>query len=175
MGVKPLRSRGQPLTLEELETVYRRDGAAFERVAIAIVRDEQLGCDAVHDAFVLAVGSRERFRRHAPVEAWLWRIVINEARKRRAHEARLLVIDPGELDGGGVSLNGVGHNTEVRALIAALPDRQRLTLFLRYYADLDYTTIAQALDVKPGTVAATLNAARERLAAQLQEVPECEL
>jgi hypothetical protein len=50
MGVKPLRSRGQPLTLEELETVYRRDGAAFERVAIAIVGDEQLGCDAVHDA-----------------------------------------------------------------------------------------------------------------------------
>jgi DNA-directed RNA polymerase specialized sigma24 family protein len=105
MGVKPLRSRGQPLTLEELETVYRRDGAAFERVAIAIVRDEQLGCDAVHDAFVLAVGSRERFRRHAPVEAWLWRIVINEARKRRAHEARLLAIDPGELD-GSAALNG---------------------------------------------------------------------
>jgi RNA polymerase sigma-70 factor, ECF subfamily len=174
MGVKPLRSRGQPLTLEEFETVYRRDGAAFERVAIAIVRDEQLGCDAVHDAFVLAVRSRERFRRHAPVEAWLWRIVINEARKHRAHEARTLATDPSELD-GSAALNGAGGNTRVRALIAALPERQRLTLFLRYYADLDYAAIAQALDVKPGTVAATLSAARERLAAQLQEVPECEL
>jgi RNA polymerase sigma factor (sigma-70 family) len=175
MGVKPLRSRAQPLTLAELEAVYRRDGAAFERVAIAIVGDEQLGCDAVHDAFVLAVRSRESFRRQAPLKAWLWRIVINEARKHRAAEARLLATDPNELDGAVVALNGAEDGTRVRALIALLPDRQRVTLFLRYYADLDYATIAQALDVKPGTVAATLNAAREQLAAQLQEVPEWEL
>jgi len=174
MGVTPLRSRGQSLTLGELETVYRRDGAAFERVAIAIVRDEQLGCDAVHDAFVLAVRSRESFRRQGSLEAWLWRIVINEARKHRAHEARLLATDPNELD-GGVTVNGTDDGTRVRTLVASLPERQRLTLFLRYYADLDYATIAQAIDVKPGTVAATLSAARERLAAQLQEVPEWEL
>jgi RNA polymerase sigma factor (sigma-70 family) len=101
--------------------------------------------------------------------------VINEARKHRAQEARTLATDPNELGGGVVALNGAGDSTRVRALIAALPERQRLTLFLRYYADLDYATIAQALDVKPGTVAATLNAARERLAAQLQEVPGWEL
>jgi RNA polymerase sigma factor (sigma-70 family) len=174
IGVTSLRSRDQPLTLRELETVYRRDGAAFERVAIAIVGDEQLGCDAVHDAFVRAVRSRERFRRNAPVEAWLWRIVINEARKHRANEARMLAADPNELD-HRVALNGAGDLRSVRALVAALPDRQRLTLFLRYYADLDYATIAEALGVKPGTVAATLHAARERLAVQLKEVPEWEL
>jgi RNA polymerase sigma factor (sigma-70 family) len=175
MNVKALRSRGRPATLGELEAVYRRGGAAFERVAIAIVGDEQLGCDAVHDAFVLALRTRGSFRREAPVEAWLWRIVINEASKRRAREARMLGTDPAALDTAAVNLNGGGDRAHIRALIATLPERQRLVLFLRHYADLDYATIARALDIAPGTVAATLSAARERMHAQLEEVHEWEV
>lgn len=77
-----------PVTLEELESVYRRDRASFEQIASAIVGDEQLGCDAVHDAFVQALRHRDRFRQKAPVEASVWRFVIGEARKRRAHIER---------------------------------------------------------------------------------------
>jgi RNA polymerase sigma factor (sigma-70 family) len=175
MNVRALRSRGGPATLGELEAIYRRDGAAFERVAIAIVGDEQLGCDAVHDAFVLALGSRDGFRREAPIEAWLWRIVINEAQKRRAREARMRVSAPAVLDPEAINLNGAGDRARIRALIAALPERQRLVLFLRHYADLDYATIARALEIAPGTVAATLSAARERLHAHLEEVQEWEV
>lgn len=175
MHMKALGSRSEPATLGELEAVYRRDGAAFERVAIAIVGDEQLGCDAVHDAFVLALRSRDGFRREGSIEAWLWRIVINEACKRRARETRMLVSDPATLDAGTVNLNGGGDRAHIRALIATLPERQRLVLFLRHYADLDYSTIARALDIAPGTVAATLSAARARLHAQLEEVHEWEV
>jgi RNA polymerase sigma-70 factor, ECF subfamily len=174
MDVKGIPSR-QHVTLGELEAVYRHDGAAFERVAIAIVGDEQLGCDAVQDAFVLALRKRGDFRGDAPVEAWLWRIVINEALKRRARESATLATDPSMLDVEAVMSNGSGDRARVRAAIAELPDRQRLMLFLRHYADLDYATIAQALDVAPGTVAATLNKARERLREQLEEVREWEL
>jgi len=35
------------VTLEELEGAYRRDRAAFERIAVAIVGDKQFGYDAV--------------------------------------------------------------------------------------------------------------------------------
>jgi RNA polymerase sigma factor (sigma-70 family) len=52
-----------------------------------------------------------------------------------------------------------------------LPERQRLALFLRYYADLDYRTIADTLGIRPGTVAATLNAAHATLRSTLSEVP----
>jgi RNA polymerase sigma-70 factor, ECF subfamily len=169
--VKRPKSRGKPLTPSDLERVYRRDGARFERVAIAIVGDEELGCDAVHDAFVLALTHRDRFRRDAPPEAWVWRIVINEARKRRARGAKELLTDPSELDlAATTTANGARDDARVRAIIARLPDRQRIILFLHYYADLDYASIAEALDIRPGTVAATLNAARERLREQLEEV-----
>ena len=46
-------------------------------------------------------------------------------------------------------------------LIATLPERQRLVVFLRYYADLDYRTIADALEIEVGSVSATL-VARKR-------------
>ena len=57
-----------------------------------------------------------------------------------------------------------------RALIAGLPERQRLVLFLRYYADLDYRAIANVLDIEIGTVGASLSAARATLRNRIEEV-----
>jgi RNA polymerase sigma factor (sigma-70 family) len=90
--------------------------------------------------------------------------VVNEARKqrRRSHEP------PVEESGRSTAENGTGDS--VRALLAALPERQRLVLFLRYYADLDYHSIADALGIAVGTVGAALNAAHAALRRQLQEV-----
>jgi RNA polymerase sigma factor (sigma-70 family) len=59
---------------------------------------------------------------------------------------------------------------EVTAALALLPERQRVVLFLRYYADLDYRTIGDTLGIATGTVAATLNAARTALRRRLEEV-----
>jgi RNA polymerase sigma factor (sigma-70 family) len=58
----------------------------------------------------------------------------------------------------------------VRAAVSALPPRQREALFLRFYLDLDYASIADVLDIEVGTVSATLHAARAALAQALKEV-----
>ena len=58
----------------------------------------------------------------------------------------------------------------MREAVGRLPQRQRDVLFLRHYLDFDYATIALALDVEVGTVAATLHAARAALAKDLKEV-----
>jgi DNA-directed RNA polymerase specialized sigma24 family protein len=47
---------------------------------------------------------------------------------------------------------------------------QREALFLRFYLDLDYASIADVLDIEVGTVSATLHAARAALAQALKEV-----
>ncbi len=51
--------------------------------------------------------------------------------------------------------------------VATLPERQRLALFLRYYADFDYRQIAAILEVEIGTVSATLHKAHAALRAAL--------
>ena len=60
----------------------------------------------------------------------------------------------------------------VRTWVASLPERQRLTVYLRYYADLDYEQIATVVDVAVGTVFATLGAAHRSLRKTIEEVPQ---
>ena len=153
---------------DEIEAVYRRRYGKFLRVAVAILRDEQVAEEAVHDAFVRALRHQKGFEERGSLEAWLWRIVVNEARRRRTTEQAaprsLALLD------SAPTPNGHPGSGAVEALVALLPERQRLALFLRYYADLDYEQIATTLGVKPGTVAATLHAAHAALRRQLQEV-----
>jgi RNA polymerase sigma factor (sigma-70 family) len=150
-------------SLEEIERVYRARWAEFVRLAGAICGDRELGRDAVQDAFAAAVRSRRAYRGDGPVEAWLWRAVVNRARSARREP-------PGPRPDAS-SENGYADDAGLRALLAELPERQRLVLFLRYYADLDYRTIAGTLGIAPGTVGATLTAARAALNRLLQEVP----
>ena len=58
----------------------------------------------------------------------------------------------------------------IRRAIAKLPERQRLAVFLRYYADLDYAGIAAVLRVREGTVGALLSQAREAVARSIEEL-----
>jgi RNA polymerase sigma-70 factor, ECF subfamily len=152
-------SRGASII--ELERVYRADFLRFVRVATAIAGDEESGADAVHDAFVQAVWKRRSFRAEGPLEAWVWRLVVNAA-KKRAH----LSIDAELVETPGRE-NGFGD--PIRTLVASLPERQRLALFLRYYADFDYQAIAETLGVSTGTVGAMLNAAHTALRRSLEE------
>jgi RNA polymerase sigma factor (sigma-70 family) len=156
--------------VEALETLYRAHLSSYVRAAVAIVGDDAAGRDAVQEAFVHAIRKRASFREEAPLEAWVWRIVINEARAlRRRRRTRALESDTEHLSAG--STNGAAEEDgEVRAWIAALPERQRLVVFLRYFADLDYGSIAAVLDVEVGTVSATLAAAHGALRRSCQEV-----
>jgi RNA polymerase sigma-70 factor, ECF subfamily len=152
-------SRGA--SIAELERVYRTDFLRFVRVATAISGDEESGADSVHDAFVQAVRMRRSYRGEGPLEAWIWRMVVNAAKKRARPPRKAEQAEPVS------SENGFGD--PVRSVIAGLPERQRLVLFLRYYADLEYEAIAATLDISPGTVGATLNAAHAALRGSLKE------
>ena len=152
--------------LEAIEEVYRLQFVRFQRVATAIVGDRQRALDAVHDAFARAIRSRRRFRGDGPLEAWIWRAVVNEALRARREPT------PDELppEFADEPARDADHG-DLAVAVAALPPRQRLAVFLRYYADLDYRTIAVALGIETGTVSATLHAAHASLRRTLEEVP----
>ena len=155
-------------TVDELESVYRADLPRFVRTAAAITGDDAAGRDAVQEGFAQAVKKRSSFEGKAPLVAWVWRIVINEAlavRRRRASELSWDSGAPTVLFSDGVP----GEDAAVHAWVAALPERQRLAVFLRYFADLDYRSIAAALEVEVGTVSATLATAHAALRRSYEE------
>ena len=152
----------------EIESLYRARYRQFLRVATAIVGDEAAAHDAVQEGFALALKERRSFRCEGPLEGWVWRVVFNAALgARRVRIARREAPDSVEDLASG---NGHVDEAGVRAWVAALPERQRLAVFLRYYADLDYRAIASALEVEVGTVSATLSAAHRALRRSLEEV-----
>jgi RNA polymerase sigma-70 factor, ECF subfamily len=153
--------------VEGLEVLYRDRYRHFLRVASLITGDEGRGHDAVQEAFASALRARRTYRAEGPLEAWVWRAVVNAAKKQRRREPTLaLGPEPGALSENGAPDDDRG----LRSSIVSLPERQRLAVYLRYYADLDYRSIATVLEVEVGTVSATLSAAHRRLREQIQEV-----
>jgi DNA-directed RNA polymerase specialized sigma24 family protein len=146
-----------------IEQVYRTDYRKYLRVALGVLRDEDRAVDAVQEAFATAVQKRRRYRGEGPLEAWIWRMVVNAALKERGRPQALALVED-------VAARSPPEGGAAMDAIARLPERQRLALFLRYYADLDYESIATVLGVTTGTVGATLNAAHTSVRRLLQEV-----
>jgi RNA polymerase sigma-70 factor (ECF subfamily) len=156
-------SRGA--SLDELEALYRSRFDVFARVAASVTGDSERARDAVQEAFATAVHKRRSFRGDGPLEAWVWRIVLNAARLDLRRSLPVV-----EYDEPAAANGHPERDAELRVALARLPDQQRTAVFLRYYADLDYAAIADALEISPGTVGATLNAARKTLRRAFEEV-----
>jgi RNA polymerase sigma factor (sigma-70 family) len=139
----------------EIEVLYRRHFRQFERVATAITGDRESALEAVQEGFADALRRSGQWEGRGPLEGWVWRCVVNRARKARLRPvAELPYLE---------TTNGGREESELAVRLAALPERQRLVVFLRYFADLEYREIAAAMGIETGTVSATLHAAHASL------------
>ena len=152
---------------QQLEALYRSRFFDFVRIAASVTGDGDTAQDAVQDGFARALRALRGFRGDAPLEAWVWRIVLNAAFDRSRSRAPRPVA---ELDASTEVVEDAPSSDFAR-WVGELPERQRLAVFLRYRADLDYRSIAHVLGVEVGTVSATLHAAHGRLKRLLEEVP----
>jgi RNA polymerase sigma-70 factor (ECF subfamily) len=154
----------------ELHKLYEQRYRRFLRLATAVLRHEADAHDAVQEGFARALKGLGSYSGEGSLEAWTWRIVLNAALAARRRSL-------GDSTPEGPDPAPVFHDQEadehgVRRWIAALPERQRLAVFLRYYADLDYQTIGSVLGIEVGTVSATLSAAHAALRRSLEEVAQ---
>jgi RNA polymerase sigma factor (sigma-70 family) len=175
---------GRPLDDEELiaraqrgdthaytELVHRYQAIAF-RTAYLIARDAADAEDAAQDGFVKAWRALARFRRGAPFQPWLLRIVGNEARNRRRSAGRrseLALRLAGEGSSGGAAPSpeatvlAAEQREELLAAVNVLPEDQRVVVSLRYFAGLSEEEVADALDLPRGTVKSRTARALEKL------------
>jgi RNA polymerase sigma factor (sigma-70 family) len=152
-----------PAALEEL---FRLHYGEFLRVAAAITGSSDVGRDAVQEGLARALAGRASFRGSGSLEAWLWRTVVNAARNISARSPSVAEASD---QAASAAAPENERRAEVRAAVRRLPERQRLVLFLRYYADLDYASIAAVLGIRRGTVSATLSQAHGAMRRLLDE------
>ena len=155
------------VTIESIESVYRKRGAGFFRLALARTSDRERARDAVQESFARAIRARAGFRGSGSLESWICRCVLSATRDfsppAREHELH-------EPDTDRSVWEPVTADAELRTAVRRLTTRQQDVLFLRFYLVYDYLTIAETLGIEAGTVSATLHAARKTLARALEEV-----
>jgi RNA polymerase sigma-70 factor (ECF subfamily) len=162
-----MKNRRSGASTSQIELVYRESFHRFLHTATAITGNVEVAADAVQEAFVRAIRLRKSYRGKGSVDAWLWRIVVNAARDHASRAQEFSPLDE-TVEPGAESVEN--DPAALRVALAKLPERQRLMLFLRYYADLDYEAIADTLEISVGTVGSTLYAAHEALRTQIPEV-----
>jgi RNA polymerase sigma factor (sigma-70 family) len=157
-------------------------GAFYERtyprafgIAYGVTGERGLAEDATQDAFVAAYRERTRYRGDGPVEAWLYRIVVNTAisATRRRRVRFIVPLDP-VADREPAPGDTAGHALDQVALadgLQHLDPRARSAVILRYYLDLDYEAIARILGTSTSNVGAILSRSLDRLRATVEPEP----
>lgn len=122
--------------------------------------------DATDEAFSRAFLHWRRVGSMASPGGWTYRVALNVLRRRmrRAALERDRMQPPAEV--------APAVDTELWGVVAGLPQRQRVAVVLRYLLDLPEREVAQVMGIATGTVAATLAAARSKLAKWLQDEEE---
>jgi RNA polymerase sigma-70 factor (ECF subfamily) len=148
--------------------------ATFPRVRAAVtlaVGDPWLGEEATAEAYARALSRWRHVRDLRRPDAWVYTVALNHVRsrfRRQRLEARYLARQR-----AGYEPPPPEPETALWAAVAQLAPRARTAVALRYVADLPEAEVAAAMGISRGTVAATLNKARTRLAELMtDESPE---
>jgi RNA polymerase sigma-70 factor (ECF subfamily) len=151
-----------------IEAIYRAQATRFRGLAAAVAGADAAG-DVVQEAFARALRKRASWRGEGPLEAWLWRLVLNAARdaqRRRVRRERLTARLSGFFERDVEPATPVGRTLD--GLLSRLPSRQRDCVVLRYYGDLSYAEIAGVMGIEVGTVGALLSKAHTALRVELE-------
>jgi len=103
LGPDPLLARlrqGDEAAFSEL--VARHHGQ-LRRLAVSVLRDEAAADEVVQDAWTAAIEGLDSFEGRSSLSTWLYRIVLNRARTRRARDARSVPLSSlnGDTDADG--------------------------------------------------------------------------
>jgi RNA polymerase sigma factor (sigma-70 family) len=165
----------------------RQDPEAFEELfgrywpalhAFCCSRAGAAGEDVAAETFRVAFDKRGRYDLGQPDgRAWLYGIAIrllqhhfrHGRRQAAAIERSGRLLPHPERGGAASDLERRLLGPEVAAAVDGLSDEERDALLLWAWADLQYSEIAQALDVPLGTVRSRLNRARQRVRDYLHE------
>jgi len=170
-------SRARSGNAEAWGELYRQYGAQIFRFCRRALPTKEDAEDATMEIFLKVRDKLGQYDPTRPFTAWLYRVAANHCwdllRRRRVRqdletgEVENLPLehpDPGQLE----LVVRERSNQQVRRALDRLPARSRMALVLRYYSDLSYDEIAEALGIRRAFVGVVLLRARHQLREVLQ-------
>lgn len=149
----------------------------IQRLGVRTIEDRQ---DVLQEIFIKAYRNLNSFDRALKFSSWLYRIAHNEAiswyRKKNVRPEGHLIGDSdtvltfltsAELQTDTVAIERLNAEALATAL-AALPEKYRTVLVLRYFEHKEYDEISDILQIPSGTVGTLLHRGKARLATLLE-------
>lgn len=168
--------------IKGLETLVQLHQLRALRTAYVITKSREMAEDVVADAFLTVYDHIGQFDSNRPFRPWFYRIVVNGATKalrkasRRGAEIgvvqEVLERQPDTEPGPDEKVLLKERQGILNIAIQSLPPKQRATLVLRYYLQMEESEIAQAFGCPLGTVKWRLYSARMKLRRVLVKLPD---
>jgi len=173
--VERLRS-GDSEAMEEFYNIYR--SRLYSLVLEQVGRDEALAEDLVHEVFLAALGSLDKFRGDSQLYTWLRSIAfhkINDFYRHQAREPKPQKSSPDfdamkQLEQTGdnePATSTVMESEEIRQSVhqalADLPDDYQEVLVLKYFKDMPVLAISEIMGRSPKSVEGLLARARKAM------------
>lgn len=135
------------MSLPPFQALLDAHGAAVHRFVVASVGPTDAD-DCFQEALIAALRAYPRLTHADNLRAWLLRIAqrkVIDAHRARARRP-IPVAAPPERAGDGPPPEPIDGQPAIWARVRALPEKQRVAVFLRSAADLSYADVAEALD-----------------------------
>ncbi|MFY1597665.1 SigE family RNA polymerase sigma factor [Micromonospora sp. WMMD737] len=128
--------------------------SALVRLARLLTGDEHRAEDLVQEVLARAYARWARISRTERPDAYVRRMLVNAHHSwwRRRSSQEISVADVHDRPDTTDEATGVAERDALWRLVRTLPARQRTVIVLRYYEDLDDTSIAEIMDCSTGTV-----------------------
>jgi RNA polymerase sigma-70 factor, ECF subfamily len=175
------------------EALYLAHHDALWRFAYGQVKSAEVAEDLVQEVFLALWRDRAELEVMSSVRAWLYGAVRNQVLKHLRHQrvvARLsdrtgdhsgLLLDANDSAGSTVAMGAAPPDAHaeleakeldaaIAEAIAALPERRRIAMTLRWRHSLTAPEIARVLETSPEAVRVLLSRARQELVALLRRV-----
>jgi RNA polymerase sigma-70 factor (ECF subfamily) len=158
-------------------TLLRSLQDVWFRLAVSLLRNQDLAQDAVQESALRFLKALPAFRGESQLQTWSLGIVINVAREMRRKSR-----DPSEnqdlrmtamrsqSDASDLKTMAYEDSDNLRKALQDLPERQREALVLRFFEDLSVDDTAAAMNCAPGTVKATVHQAIRALKEKLKQL-----
>ena len=154
MRVDPARATTAVLPDRDLDSFCRDQHARVLGMLSLYCADRDLAEELTQEALARLCIHWVRLPSTEDAERWLTRVAFNLAKSSfRSKATRRRVLDrhghalaPGPISGDAASA------IAVRSAVAALPERERRALILRYFADLPVAEVASRMSCPEGTV-----------------------
>jgi RNA polymerase sigma-70 factor (ECF subfamily) len=141
---------------EAFAELYRRFSRRVRSLCFHLLGSREDAEDATSEVFLKVRGAFQRYDKSSPFGPWALSIATNhclDRLRRRRREGHLFeaLLEESETPGAGLSplaeLLAEEQRGRLARALAALPDRYRIPLALRYQAEMSYDEIATRLGV----------------------------